>query len=316
MKNKYQQYYNALCGKEFNSFISKYSITLNSVRTELSSMESIISSSWDEQGIEYIKNNILPSLKSEEVGIEQSIAILSTAVSKVSNLISKLEELNDNCNLYNNCEEEEKSEYSSKIDNLENEIDGIINEINGMSLECIDSSLSQGGATFSLNTLNDISLKKQEFIGNIDDSSNFYVDLMYQNRMKELVCFDNTTGEIIKEGDTIELEKGETRVLTVRLPYNAGQIDEIVKTSTDYDNSYENSNIVTLRNDINNNPNVVDYTNHENEENPNLHTNYYDWVITANEEGEITISQTCEYKNTDGEIPKAMIDLKINVKSN
>lgn len=145
MDSKYQQYYDALNGKEFNSYISKYSSTLNYVRTNLNSMESIMESSWSEKGSDYIKSSVIPALKTQETGIEQGVAILSSAVSKCNNLLSKLSELKSVCEIYNTCEEKDKEAYLTKKNNLEREIDSMIAEINGISIDIpsISTSIAQ-----------------------------------------------------------------------------------------------------------------------------------------------------------------------------
>ena len=132
------------------------------------------------------------------------------------------------------------------------------------------------------------------------------------------MCFDNTTGEILKEGDTIYMKPGETRILTVRLPYNAGEIKKVIRTTADGNDAYRAGNIATARSDINPDPNVVDYVNYKpwsrhTPEGVDLHTNYYDWIITAKADGTVQISQTCEYNNTSGGTPKAMVDLNLVV---
>ncbi len=317
MDGKYQQYYNALNGKEFNSYISKYTSTLNLVRSKLSSLETIMSGSWQEQGLEYIKSTIIPNLKKQEVNIEEGVSILSGVVSKVSSLVGKLSELQSACSAYASCDEEQKSSYLSRINSLESQIDSMINEINSTSLEIEDAKASVTASMTDLESLSDIQAKKAAFLGDVNDASSYYVDPNYATKAKELLCFDNTTGQILKEGDVLKLKPGETRILTVKLPNNAGQIKQLVRTTADGNDLYRTGSVVTAKSDVNPDSNVIDYVNYKFgnhwPQGVDLHTNHYDWIITANSAGEVEISQTCEYTNTNGDTPKGMISLNVQV---
>lgn len=320
MNSKYQAYYNALNGKDFGSYVSTYTSTLNSVSTMLTSMDSIMASSWVEKGLEYIKSTIMPALKTQQSGIEQGVSALSSAASKCNSLIAKLGELKSACDAYLSCNDEEKETYQSRITSLEGEVDNLVSEINSISLEITDASKTFGSYVKELNDLSSLQAKKAEFIGNVNDKSKYYIDPAYSSKAKELLCFDNTTGEILKEGDTIYMKPGETRILTVRLPYNAGEIKKVIRTTADGDGTFRSGNIVTARSDINPDSNVVDYVNYKPwsrhvPSGVDLHTNYYDWIVTAKADGTVQISQTCEYTNTSGGTPKAMVDLNVVVKS-
>lgn len=317
MDSKYQQYYNALNGKEFNSCVSKYSSTLNNVRSSITSMETIMDSSWSEKGLEYIKSTILPALKTQGTNIEQGVSILSTAVSKVSTLTSKLADLKSACDSYASCADDLKDIYKSRIDNLESSIDTLINEINGISLEIKNESTTFTSYITELNDLSSLARQRAEFIGDVNDTSKYYIDPAWTRRAKELYMFDNTTGEILGDTDTIYLKPGETRILTVRLPYNAGEIDKVIRTSAGGDEIFLSGKVVTARSDIDPDPNNIDYVSYQHPHWPDgvdLHTNYYDWIITANAEGDCIISQTCEYYNTNGNMPKAMVQLNVKVR--
>ena len=319
MNSKYQKYYDGLKGKDFASNISKYNSTLSTVKSKIDGIEATIASEgWSEKGLEIIKSSIIPSLKEQEKNAESGVTALSGAVSKVSDLLSKLESLKSACSAYDSCKEEEKSSYKNKINSLEKEADAIISEINAIGFEFNDKSSDYSGYIDALKEMTSLASLKAEFLGDVNDTSKYYVDQAYAHKAKELVMFDNTTGEILKEGDVLRLKPGETRVLTVRLPYNAGAIDKIVRTTADGDSAYRSGQIVTAKSDVNPDPNVIDYVNYKSwsghiPAGVDLHTNYYDWVITANAEGAVTVSQTCEYTTTNGNTPKAMTDLKVIV---
>lgn len=320
MNSKYQKYYNVLNGKDFSTYVASYSSSLSEISTSFNSIESIMSSST-EKGLEYVKGTIIPSMKTQHATIEQGIQALSSAASKCNNLINKLNELKSASDYYSSCKEEEKESYRSKISSLESEIDTIINEINSISLDSQNENSSSGIVSTLDNTKTDGSIEslRAAFIGDVNDTSKYYIDPAYSKKLKELVCFDNTTGEILEEGDSFYMKPGETRVLTVRLPYNAGEIDQLLRTSADGDSTYRSGSVVTAKSDVNPDPNVVDYVNYKSwsnhfPDNVDLHTNYYDWIITAKADGTAVISQTCEYTNTDGDMPKAMIGINVVVK--
>lgn len=320
MNSKYQQYYNILNGKEFSSYVSSYSSALSDISAKITSIESVLSSS-SEKGLDYIKSTTLPSLKSQTLGIEQGLKALSTAASKCAELNTKLSELKSACSSYASCKEEEKETYKSKVSTLEGQVDAIINEINAIAME--SEPVESSGTTTTTQTTatpGSIEALKAEFIGDVNDSSKYYVDSAYSTRLKQLVCFDNTTGEILEDGDTFYMKPGETRVLTVRLPYNAGEINQVMRTTADGDSVYREGNVITAKSDINPDPDVIDYVNYKSwsnhyPEGVDLHTNYYEWVITAQADGTALISQTCEYTNTDGNMPKAMIGINVVVSS-
>lgn len=322
MDAKYQKYYNGLKGKDFSPYVSKYKSSIDDVKNKLSSAQGSISEgSWSEKGIKLVKDTVFPVLTSEAASIENGLGVLASAVSKVGNLYSKLESLDKACKNYDNCKEEEKETYRNEVDSIEKSIDAIIGEINGMSLEIENKSVSAySSAMTTLTELNSIQALKEEFLGDVDDSSQYYTDPRYRLRAGSLVCFDNTTGQILKEGDTLYMKPGETRILTVKLPNDSGMINQIVRTTADGNGAYNSGKYLTARSDVNPDPNVIDYVNYKSWSNHwpkgvNLHTNHYDWVLTANSEGVVTISQTCEYTNKSRSTPKAMVDLKVVIKS-
>ena len=256
MESKYQKYYDALKGKDFSSPISKYSAALSNAKTKVNSAETIINSSqWIEKGLEIIKGSVLPSLKEQETQLETGITALTNAVSKIGSLVSKLEELEQACSDYNNCEDEEKKpSYRDKVSSCESACDSLISEINGISFEFKDTKSAFSTIITELKDSTDIAARKAAFLGSLDDNS-WYIDPAYATKAKELLLFDNTTGEILKEGDLLNMKVGETRILTVRLPHNAGRVKQLIRTTAWQPSG---SNVVSTRSDLNPDPNVVE----------------------------------------------------------
>ncbi len=318
MNSKYQKYYDKLKGKDFSSSITKYTSTLDNTKTKIGNIESTIGSSdWSEKGLEIISNSVIPSLKNQEESISAAIKSLSTVVSKCSELLTKLQNLEELCDKYANCEkEEDKNNYKNQISAVEKEIDGIINEINSISVDIKDDSVAFEGYMTDLKDTYSLEKLKAEFVGDVDDLSRYYIDPAYAHKAKELVGFDNTTGEILQRGSSIHLKPGETRVITIRLPDCTGPIDQVVRTTADGDPAYRTSNCVHGYSDVNHDPNVVEYVDYRYNKYPqqaNLHTNYYDWIITADSTGAVKASQTCEYKTVSGDILKAMLTIGVIV---
>ena len=327
MDAKYQKYYDKLKGKDYSSYVSNYRETISNVNTKMNSLEATISSPrWTEKGVTLIKKSVIPSLKNQIRGIETGFSALENACSQVKSLVSKLETLESLCNsldsaiaAYNNATEEEKSSkkqnvgyYQDRVTETKGEIDNIISSINGITVNIKDESTSFEQTMEKLKEYNSLEALKQEFLGSLDDDS-WYVDPAYAHRAKKLLLFDNTTGEILKDGDTLKLKKGETRILTVRVPHNAGHIKEVIRTSAGGDSDFLSGRVVKAKSDINPDPNVIDFVNYKDwsrhiPEGVDLHTNYYDWVITATETGHVKISQTCEYTVEENNgTPKAMV---------
>ena len=333
MDAKYQKYYDTLKGKDYSSYVSKYQATLSEVKAKMDSTEGTITASrWTEKGINLIKSSVIPSLKSQASGIETGLNALSTACGKVSTLVSQLENLDSLCNslenaksAYASADEENKASkkqnvdyYADRVKSLESSIDSTIASINGISVNIQDQSASFKTSMATLKEYNSLEALKQEFLGSIDDDS-WWVDPAYATKAKELLIFDNKTGKIYKEGDSFDMKVGETRILTVRVPHNAGHVRRVVRTTADGSASYRAGNIVTGRSDIDPDPNNIEFVNYQYNHFPDeklLNTISYDWIITATGPGTCTISQTCEYKVTEnGGTPKAMVDLKVNVTS-
>ena len=316
MKSNYQKYYDTLKGKDYSAPISKYTSALNEAKSKVESAETIINSSvWIEKGLEIIKSSVMPSLKEQTTQIENGITALTSAVSKEAELVSKLTELEAACNEYDAADKDKKAAAQDKVTKLEGEVDSLIEAINGIAFEYSDKKAAFTTTMTELKDSTSIEAKRLEFIGDPKDTSKYYLDPNYPNIRKDLMVFDNTTGEILNDEDTIYLKKGETRVLTVKLPYNAGKPTKIVRTTAaDVSGPSDTHKITTSKSDINPDPNKVDYVNYQYNHWPSgvdLNTNYYEWIITADSTGSRQISQTCEYETAEGGTPKSMIGINV-----
>ena len=336
MQAKYQKYYDALKGKDFSSPIGGYTSAISTSKSKMDSAQSIINSSvWIEKGLEIIKSSVIPSLTTQLQNIESGISALSTVAGKVNELIScldviveldkQLESLGgkwsyteggtrteSEVNSHNN----QIDEANRKISEQESSADAIIASINGISVSSSASAIAAGFSNIMTELKDSTSLeaKRLAFIGTLNDDS-YWTDPNYTKQARALTLFDNTTGEILGEGDSITMKPGETRILTVKLPTDAGKIDQIIRTSAW---KPSNSNVVSTLSDVNPDPNVVEYVNFHHNHYPKdtsvLHANYYDWIITANQKGEVQISQTCLFKREEGgPCPKAMVDIHVSV---
>ena len=190
-----------------------------------------------------------------------------------------------------------------------------------------DGTLYWDGKTkYSIPTDETIAAKKADFIGQWDDKSQYtyYQGNNLYGRHNELVLFDNKTGEIINDWGEITLKPGETRVLTVKLPTDTGQITQITRTTADGNDGYKTGRVVTAKSDIDPDPNNIDYVRiveggyHAPSNMEWTENNCYDWVITATGTGSVSCSQTCLWSSemTGGygkRNLKAMINLKVHV---
>ena len=246
-------------------------------------------------------------------------------------------------------------ELTKKIEEKESSIDGIIASINGISIETTNSSVTASGLTgadttdltatpsdvtttgdgtvysdgkkkYSIPSDPVVAAKKAEFLGNCDDPNNYtyYQGKNLYSRRNVMTMFDNTTGEVLQDHASITLKPGETRVITVKLPSDTGEITQITRTTADGNGAYRNGNIVTARSDIDPDPNNIEYVRmvegggyHKPADMSLLKNNSYDWVITAKADGTVKCSQTCLWASTmtKGRNLKAMINLTVNVKS-
>lgn len=321
MNSKYQKYYDKLKDKNFNAYILKYTSLLSTLKLKLDSISNNIANSnlWSELGLDTLKTSTIPKMSKMESRVDKGISSLKSASDKTATLVSKLASLDSECKAYESASEENKDSYRSRINSLESEIDGIINEINSITIEKLQDDVSSI-QSFS-NISSTIAEKKAAFLGDVDDLSQYTQKSNYKTMRKQMTAFDNTTGEILKEGSTIYMKPGEKRILTVKLPTNTGAIGEIKRTSADGDNYYRSGKYVKSVCDVDPDPNNIDFVNykpHSNHFPPgvDLHQNHYDWIITANHKGDVMMSQTCEYtlKDEPNWYAKAMYDLNVVVK--
>lgn len=345
MKSKYQKYYDTLKGKDYSGPVSKYGEALSTAKSKVDSAKSIIESSvWIEKGLEIIKSSVLPSFNEQASQIESGIGALSNAVGKVGDLVAKLEALDAVEKEYEACpdtievsngkdllgrEKKEKKanpkkeELRQKVEEAEGAVDGAIGEINAITFEYSDKKPAFDTIMADLKESTSIEAKKKAFIGDVDDPSQYteYTGNNLFGRHNELQLFDNTTGEIMQDHATITMKPGETRIITVKLPTDTGMINQITRTTADGNSAYRSGKILTARSDIDPDPNNIEWVRlveggyHAPSDMSLLHNNSYDWILTANAEGEVTASQTCLWSSsmTNGRNLKAMINLHVKV---
>ena len=241
------------------------------------------------------------------------------------------------------------TETTTKRDDKEKSIDGIIDAINGITLATATSTTtttgtestgtdltatptdttsgstqltSANGSKMSIPSDPTVAAKKLQFIGDVDDPNNYAaVNPNYRSMRKTMQLFDNTTGEILNDHDIITIKKGETRVITVKLPTDTGMINEIHRTTADGSGAFRSGKIVKAKSDIDPDPNNIEYvnfrewSNHYPADKSLMHNNSYDWIITAVGDGKVQCSQTCQYTTSasKGENLKAMINLVVKV---
>jgi hypothetical protein len=330
MESKYQNYYDKLKNQLFSTYTSKYSSTISTVKSKIKSVSTGINSNsdvWNEKGLLTLQNSTIPKVLNDLSSVENGLSALSKAVTKSKTLVSRLSELDSVCRNYESAKDEEKSKYESKISKLENEIDSIISEINSISMNPTENTQNASMGTQSsydkyesTYTKFDYSSQRKEFLGDIDDSSEYTKAADYKTLKTVMTGFDNTTGKVLENNSTITLKPGETRVVTVKLPTNTGMIDELKRTSVGGDKTYKTGNVVTCKSNITNSLDNIEYINYKTYDqhipsNVDLHKNSYDWIITAKENGECTIKQTCEYTTKDDAnwYAKSEMELKVVV---
>ena len=250
------------------------------------------------------------------------------------------------------------AELEKKIADKEGACDGVIAAINGIKVEMVKPSInitgvgtdtstddtlkkddttdttkdatksdgtvySDGKVKYSIPSDPTVAAKKAQFLGNCDDPSQytFYQGNNLYGRHNELTLFDNTTGEIMGDHSTIHLKPGETRIITVKLPTDTGEITKITRTTADGNGVYRSGKVVTAKSDIDPDPNNIEYVRlveggyHAPSNMALLKNNSYDWIITATGTGTASCSQTCLWASTQtkGRNLKAMINLKVVV---
>ena len=139
MDAKYKRYYDKLKGVDLTGPASTVVSGFSSLSTNTSKLDSQISSStWEELGLTSIKSSVIPAFQ-QAVSICQSNGnVLQSACSEVSGLVSILESLEEACNNYDNCpnDEENKSKKQTlynKVKELEAKADAKISAIKALS---------------------------------------------------------------------------------------------------------------------------------------------------------------------------------------
>lgn len=253
---------------------------------------------------------------------------ISTSINKLKKSLTRLTKGYENSNewfkKYNTAINETETNLTSfkEIDNLS------ITEFKGQFVDLFGRVTIPSLKTGATNTLKDsfaMDSAKAAFLGDVDDDSQYTVDPNFINMRKHMRLFNNTTGEEIQPDSTIVLRKGETIVITCKLPTNTGKIGELRRVVADdvyrdEDKARGAKRITTSYSDIDPNPNNVERVNYKHsiywpQDRSLLHTNHYDWVITGTNVGTKQISQTCEYTTEarPGWYAKVMAGLTIKV---
>ena len=322
-----------------------------------SMQSTLSSSSWQELGAMTVNSVTIPSLIQDLDLLNSNVTgALTEVATKCTELVSQLTELEalekkleslgskwtyteggtktqSEVNSHNN----QITETEKEITDKESAIDGMIDAINGITLATASSTTTTTGTettgTDPLQTDTNvdtsstsseaIAAKKKEFLGSVDDPNNYdAVHPRFSAIRKEMTLFDNTTGEILTDRSTITMKPGETRVITVKLPTNTGMINEIHRTSADGSGAFRSGKIVKATSDVDPDPNNQLKVNYKGKDGlPSdhsvLHTNYYEWIITAQPDGKgkVQCSQTCEYTTSASKAAhlKAMINLFVDV---
>ena len=291
--------------------------TLNTKSTDFETMKASVEDIYNEFNSCYLNNINDATISSLKTKIKTNIDRLKKGYTNSNTWIKKylkeLTDLEDKLAAFEGGNLETPKEFSGEFVDLFGKKTMPILQTNGDV---------HANAT---NTTANMSDKKKAFIGDVDDASQYTVANNVRSMRKEMRLFDNTTGEEIAPDSTIVLKKGETRVITVKLPVNTGRIGEVVRTTADdcyrdEDKRAGRKRITQSYSDIDPDPNNVErvnykYSIHWPDDRSLLHTNYYEWVITGTNVGTQQISQTCEYTSLD--VPnwyaKAMAGLNIKV---
>ena len=254
---------------------------------------------------------------------------ISSLITKIKNSSERLKKGYENSSNWLNRYINEINSVENKLSNTNNgsvkTFDKEFIDIFGKQVIPILKTESKDATTI---VTSDLEAKKKAFMGDVNDASQFYIDLNYRNKLAHMTCFDNTTGEILKDNDILTLKPGETRVLTVKLPDYCGEIDYVYRTTAQEDKT----GVITNKSDIDPDPNNIEWIRWD-PNNPqrqyhlpqglNLKFNTYEWVITANRNGTFLASQTCEFRShgtaNNGKAikysgKKAMVAIKVIVK--
>ncbi len=369
MQDKYKKYYDALKSADVGASQGTVASSVNNAKNYMSSVKSAISSSsWTELATYTINEVTIPMIeKSFDVlvgnvsDVLQQVATKSKALLTALEALEKLEEekdaLGDKWSY--NAEKTNKNEVDShnskidgvktRIDNKESEIDGIVSSLNSIEVQDVVAFISQlqaerkekeaettvtknGNVKYSIPSDPAVAAKKAAFIVDYDDASAYthYKGNNLFDRHNELTLFDNKTGEIISDLGQITMKPGETRVLTVKLPTDTGQIKQILRTTADGSGVYRSGQYVTARSDIDPDPNKIEYVRiietgdddqarHVPYDMSLTYNNCYDWIITADSNkvsnDPVRCSQSVLWTSEDSgkRSLKAMINLYVKV---
>ena len=242
---------------------------------------------------------------------------ISSIISRLNKSTNRLEKAYGNCKkwLNNYCNEVQQVE-----DNLTNGTSSSMTDIVEFKgkFEDIFSKVTIPALKTGAENNNSIDAKRKAFIGDVNDTSKYYIDPRYPNMQKDLRLFDDQTGEEVFDGYNLHMKVGEVRTFTVAVPFNAGAVKRIIRTTAaDVSSQTDTYKITSSRSDIGGDPNNPVYVNYQYNHWPSgvdLHTNYYTWIIRADKPGSREISQTCEYESTAG-IPKSMIGINVIIES-
>jgi len=238
---------------------------------------------------------------------------ISSIISSLNKSTTRLEKAYGNCKkwLNNYCNEVQQVE-----DNLTKGSSSSMTDIVDFKgkFEDIFSKVTIPALKTGAENNNSIDAKRKAFIGDVNDTSKYYIDPRYPNMQKDLRLFDDQTGEEVFDGYNLHMKVGEVRTFTVAVPFNAGAVKRIIRTTAaDVSSQTDTYKITSSRSDIGGDPNNPVYVNYQYNHWPSgvdLHTNYYTWIIRADKPGSREISQTCEYESTAG-IPKSMIGINV-----
>lgn len=268
-----------------------------------------------------LTSNVQTIIKSFTNGYLNSVnsSDISKVISKIKTNSSRLEKGYSNSKTWLDSYISEINELESSLAQQKSSSDKEIVEFTGEFEDIfgkVTMPMLKTNATTTTLTDDSIEAKRAAFIGDVDDTSLYYIDPRYPNMQKDLRCFDNETGEEITDGTVINMKVGETKVLTIAVPYNAGAVKRIIRTTAaDVSSQTDRNKITSSKSNISGDPNNIQYVNYQYNHWPegvDLHTNYYEWIIHADKTGRREISQTCEYESTAG-TPKSMLGIIVNI---
>ena len=294
-----------------------YEIDLDTLISKQSNLETL------KARIKEIDNNFNNSYLKELSNSE-----ISSSINKLNKSITRLYKGYENTNEWLKKYNKAINETETNLSTFKNIDEFTITEFKGEFVDLFGRVTIPSLKTGATNTLKDsyaMDSAKAAFLGDVDDDSQYTIDPNFVNMRKHMRLFNNTTGEEIEPNSTIVLKKGETIVITCKLPTNTGKIGELRRVVADdvyrdTDKARGAKRITTSYSDIDPNPNNVERVNYKHnvywpQDRSLLHTNHYDWVITGTNVGTKKISQTCEYTTEarPGWLAKVMAGLTIKV---